>query len=215
MIKIGYAGSLAGYDPEDNTSIQGKKPLFSTYRNNYHLAATRSGYFFFKGIETLKKQYGYTHQDIQVHFWGNIHPLNIQQVKQFDIQDIVTIEGYKTKKETQTLLASFDILFLPLELNGEDHNTLFIPGKVFEYLSMHKPILLLSQESDCKEVVRQSNLGIFANPTDPQDIAMKLKEVIDDNQKLNNLTPNVDFINSNSFKVKVKEIASVFDSVVG
>lgn len=213
MIKIGYAGSLAGYS-DTSVKMEKKKPLFTTYRNNFFLSSTRSGYFFFKGLEILKKEYHFSEKEIQVHFWGNIHPLNKEQIKEFGIQDIVTIEGYKSKKETQELLASFDILFLPLELNSKDHQTLFIPGKVFEYLSMRKPILLLSEESDCKEIVQKSNLGIFANPIDPQNIADKLKKIIEDKSLLLNLQPNESYIQSCSFKQMTKQIASVFDSLV-
>ena len=215
MLKIAYAGTLAGYDPAANTTeISLIKKLFWTYRNNFFLSLTRSGYYLFKAIELLKKEYGVTSNDLSVNLWGNIDDENKKQIKQFKIDDLVTIEGYKSKNETYNQLKTADVLFLPLELNSDKHNTLFIPGKVFEYFKLEKPILILSQNSDCLSLVEKSGLGIVAPPKNPEEIAKILLHYIKQPHLLSTIRPNKEFIDSCSFDEKTKQIAAIFDKVI-
>jgi len=214
LIKIGFAGTLGGFSP--NNSNKGRNSLKEwiwEYRHNYEYSQTRSGYFLFKGIEFLKNKYNIGNNQLSVELWGNINNLNKVQVLEFKIEDIVTISGYKTKAESDKLLNDCDILFLPLELNPPSHRSLFIPGKVFEYLKLSKPILILSEQGDCLDIVKKSGLAINCNPTDSKEIASKLLRLINNNNHLESIKPNIEYIQSCKAKNRIQDLAKVFDSL--
>lgn len=216
MLKIAYGGTLSGYDPSNkvNYNYSGIKSLFKIYRNNFQLSISRSGYFLFKGVEILKKNHDVTKKDLQINLWGDIHITNKVQINELDINDLIFIDNMLPKSKSIDKLKSSDILFLPIELNAADHNTLFIPGKVFEYFMLQKPILILSQNSDCLDLVKKSGLGICANPENPNEIAELLLRFIRDKNLLKQYVPNKEFISSCSFKVKSREFAAVFDRLL-
>jgi glycosyltransferase involved in cell wall biosynthesis len=54
-----------------------------------------------------------------------------------------------------------------------------IPGKVFEYLRMNKPILAIIDEGDTKDLLRSSHNCFVANPHEIGEIEEKLLKVID------------------------------------
>lgn len=216
MLKLAYGGTLSGYDPTNKTNYNysGIKSLFKIYRNNFQFSISRSGYFLFKGVEILKKNYGVTENDLQINIWGDIHNTNKVQVNEFDINNLIFFDNTLPKSKSIDQLKSSDILFLPIELNAVAHNTLFIPGKVFEYFMLEKPILILSQNSDCLDLVKNSGLGIYANPENPNEIAELLLRFIKDKNLLEQYVPNKEFISSCSFKERSREFAAVFDRIL-
>jgi len=214
---IVYAGSLKGYSPVANKLgfFDRLKKKFSPYTPDNINETTRSGYFIFRAISYLKSNFGIGSEELQVKMWGNIEALNKLQIKEFGIDDIVRIEGFKTKEETVSLLKEADVMFLPLESAKEKQSPLFIPGKLFEYLSIGKPILALSEDSDCKQILLESGLGIIANPNYPDEIASIIMELIKNKKELNQIyIPDTDYINKFTFRNKTKELAAIFDEIL-
>ena len=93
---------------------------------------------------------------MQLRLWGNVDSRNGLQAKKLGISDMVKIEGYKQKEESLALLRSCDLLFLPLESETKAGKPLFIPGKLFEYLKIGKPVLALGGQSDCIDILKKS-----------------------------------------------------------
>ena len=213
-ITIAYAGNLKGYQPPENKSFFSFiKEWIWTYSVKNIDSSTRTGYFLFKAIKILKEENEINNSDVHIHLWGNIEKNNQQIVDQLRINEFVTISGYKSKQETIELLKSADILFLPLEQRKKEQKPLFIPGKLFEYLSFGKPILALAEDSDCSEILIQSGLGIITSPNNPEKIALTLKSIINKDIDLDHYTPNISFIKNFSFQEKTKQLANIFNNV--
>lgn len=212
---IGYSGSLSCYDPQ--------KPL---YQNNFfhdwfwtytHLAtdpSTRSGYFLFKALRFLTENYHITGDQLQVHLWGNIESGNLRQVQEMKIEDMVKIDGYHSKTDSLEKLESCDMLFLPLESETKKGKPLFIPGKLYEYLKIGKPVLSLSGKSDCLDILSESGLGINFDPHDTKRIADKLAALVSDRSSLDSYIPNNDYIGNYSFRNITRQLAEIFDDVL-
>lgn len=113
---------------------------------------------------------------LDVHLWGMIDPVNARQVEEMGISASVRIGGYQPKERSEAMLADCDVLFLPLE-TAED--PLFIPGKVFDYIRLGKPVLVLGPESDCTRILDRAGLGIRLDPEDTEDIGRKLHELLE------------------------------------
>lgn len=215
-LRIAYSGSLEGYRPGGAASRWRKLLNWVwTYRNTTVDPSTRSGYFFIQAVRILADQYQIQPSQLQIDWWGLINPINQEQVNEAGLKDYFTISGYLPKTESLAKMAQANILFLPLEKSSsQKHKTLFIPGKLFEYLQAGKPILSLCEESDCKEIIRRSNLGIFADADQPTQIANALLPFINDRGALSLIKPDTAYIKSHSFQNKTNELAQALKELL-
>ncbi|HHG86610.1 MAG TPA: glycosyltransferase [Bacteroidetes bacterium] len=177
ILRIGYAGTLMAYTPgqERRSAFSKIKDWFWTYRIASANQHTRSGYFLLKGVQAFKEKFPELASQLQIQLWGMIEPGNLEQVKAFGISDIVQISGYFNKAESNAKLAACDLLFLPLE-TGED--PIYIPSKIFDYIKLEKPVLILGHPSDCTHILQRAGLGILADPYDVAAIADLLAELV-------------------------------------
>ncbi len=217
MLEISYSGSLNVFEPKKkrNVFIGFLKDFFWTYNNDNIDASTRSGYFLIKAVSSLKEKNAITPKQLKISLWGDIHPGNIQQIKENKVEEYFSVGGYLPKEESLKKLMDSDVLFLPLEKsNCKEHRTLFIPGKLFEYLNSGKPILALCEDSDCKDILETSGLGICIAPDNIASIADSLLNLILHPDALKQYQPNKSFIDGFSFKQKAMELAEVFNQLI-
>lgn len=212
MLTIAYSGSLGSYDPKALKEKSGfLRTWFWTFNNDTVDSSTRSGYFLIQAIKVLRDKYQKSPNDIRVDWWGMIDPLNKKQVAEAQLNEYFTVNGYLPKQESLDRLAGADVLFLPLEKSKvSGQGTLFIPGKLYEYLKIGKPILALCEPSDCATILEQSGLGIFAAPDKPDEIASILLRIINKEINLQNINPDKNVIDSYSFYNKTEELANIF-----
>lgn len=217
-ITISYAGTLAAYNdiktPKSKSSFWSiLKSFCGTYKNNNIDNTTRSAHSLITAIDYLNSNGRITSAQLQIQMWGNIDSRYKQIIIKKDINPFFKIEGFKTKKETFNKLKNADILFLPLESGKDKHKPLFIPGKLFEYFQIGKPILLLAdKESDCAKIVQESNMGIICNPKDEKEIADTIFDIINKKINIANFQPNQKFINSFSFSKKTEELVKILNT---
>lgn len=215
QIVIAYSGSLDAYQPtKKNSFLYGIKKWIWTYKHDTVNASTRSAYYLIKAIELLKNKYNITPNQLMIKLWGNINPINFQQAQNAGVKEFFRIEGYKEKLQSLSDLQEADMLFLPLEMsNTLGFGTLFIPGKLFEYIHTKKPILALCEPSDCRDILEQSGLGIIVEPDQPEKIALKLLDIIQNVSLLKSYIPNNTYIETFNFKNKVEELSKVLDTL--
>ncbi len=216
-LRIGYAGSLKAHDPQATIKRGLGKwaQWFWTYRIDNIKPETRSGYFLFKGIEVFQTKYPDLATQLLIHMWGMIDPKNQQQAVEMGLADSVKIEGYKSKAETVSILATCDVLFLPLESGKDGQKPLFIPGKLYEYLKLGKPILALADESDCVDILRKSGLGLICSPYDAEGIADTLAELVKNRAALPaQYSADTAYIDENfNFKNITRKLSQIFDGL--
>lgn len=213
---IGYGGSLAAFDP----AVKVKSlPFFIswvwTWRVNNIDASTRSGYFLFKALEFGIKNNYFSSDQIQVRLWGLIDKKNEAQVRKFGLEGIVRIEGYVNRPESEERLRACDVLFLPLESGTATQPTLFIPGKLFEYLSIAKPVLCFTRGGDCADILQKSGLGIITDPKDIPGAAIVLRDLV--NKKREGkmyLKADQEYINQFNFRKLTGKLAAIFDQML-
>ena len=212
QLQIAYSGSLDAFDPNHTAGFaKCLKQWFWTFKNDTVDSSTRSAYYLIQAVQLLKSEYGVTSDQLQLKFWGHINPLNNSQVINSGLSDFFDISGYLPKSESIVSLSQADMLFLPLEKsNVQGRGTLFIPGKLFEYLNSYKPILALCEPSDCRDILIQSGLGICINPDRPIEIAQKILEFITDKSLLEKYKPNKRYISDFSFRNKTFELSEIF-----
>jgi glycosyltransferase involved in cell wall biosynthesis len=216
MIKIAYSGSLDAFVAKKDRSIWDKfKSYFWTYKHQTVDSSTRSAYFLIQAIALLRKQHPEWKADnLKIQLWGNINPVNKKQSELMSVNDVFEFEKYLPKNESLKKLNEADILFLPLEKsNTIGRRTLFIPGKLFEYLNAKKPILALAEPSDCRDILEKSGMAICVEPDRIEAIADVLWQILQNPDTLKKLQANTEYIDSFSFKNKTAELAKIFDSL--
>lgn len=183
ILRIGYAGTLMAYWPgqEKRSTLKRITEWFWTYRIPTANQYTRSGYFLLKGIQRMVEKYPDLADRLQVDLWGLVEDGNKQQVKQFGIEEQVSIGGYFKKHESNARLDACDLVFLPLE-TGQD--PLYIPSKIFDYIKLGKPVLILGKQSDCTDILERAGLGLLADPFDANAIADLLARLIREKDQL-------------------------------
>ncbi len=210
---IAYSGSLDAKHPNSNSGILTFfKNIFWTYKHDVVDPSTRTAYYLIKSIGILKRDYNIKPNEIQIELWGNINSLNKQHILEEDVEEYFSIDSYLPKDESLKRLNLADMLFLPLEksnVNGQ--GTLFIPGKLFEYLNTLKPILALCESSDCRNIIEKSGLGVCIDPDNPELIAKCLFPIIKNKNLLLGLKPNKEFIETFTFKNKTQELITVLN----
>ncbi len=215
QIVIAYSGSLDAFQPVKKGGFFNEiKKWFWTYKHDTVDASTRSAYYLIRAIEILKNNYGISSNLLSIQLWGNINPINLKQARDAGVDDFFKIEGYKEKSKSLQDLQKADMLFLPLEMsNTPEFGTLFIPGKLFEYIHAKKPILALCEASDCRDILEQSGMAIIIEPNQPDKIAVKLLEIIQNPSLLQSFVPNLPYIETFNFKNKAEELSKVFDAM--
>lgn len=213
MLKIAYSGSLDAHFPKGKPSVFSRiVGLFWTYKHNTVDSSTRSAYYLIKAIVILKEKHRVSPDDLQIELWGSIHEGNRKQAIQAGVDGYFNFGGYMPKPDSLKKLNSSDVLFLPLEKsNTPGVGTLFIPGKLFEYLNAGKPILALCEQSDCKDILEASGLGICVEPDKPDLIADVLLKLINDKELSKTYKANDSYIKQYAFRNKAEELAIVFD----
>jgi len=216
MLTIAYSGSLDAYQPNIRRNLLFRiKQWFWTYKHDTVDASTRSAYYLIKAIKVLKEKYQITPAQLQCNFWGKIHPLNAYQAQQEGVSEFFSFEGYLSKELSLKKLNEADVLFLPLEKsNTPGIGTLFIPGKLFEYLHTAKPILALCEVSDCRTILEASGLGICTSPDQVSEIADTMLKMLNNSDFLSTFQANEEYIKKFSFKNKTEELAEVFNSLI-
>ncbi len=216
-LRIGFGGTLFRHRPGIDgrrTAIDRMKDWFWAYKPDYFIPTSRCGLYLFQAIRHFKEKYPELADQLQVELWGNIDPENQRQVNAFGIQDIVTIEGYRERGASRAKLDACDALFLPLELAKEGYKPLLIPGKVFEYLQVGKPVLTIGQDSDAVDILQRSGIGIVHRPDDTEGIADSLRMLILQKQTLHQtFVPDQTYIAQFDFKNLSQQLDQIFEAL--
>lgn len=214
MIKIGYAGILQHYPKRNNHWVDGIADLFWTYRPDSIDPSFRSPLPLFKAMEKLKKEKSIGSNDIQFHLWGSIDPYYQALIEEMNLGDSISIKGFQSNTDTIKKLKEMDLLFLPLEKSSSSrHRNLFIPSKLFEYISINKPILGLCEDSEAKEILESSGLGKNIDSENENELVNYLHQLILNPNFLNQFKRNDDVIMQFSAETATQKLANIFDRI--
>lgn len=93
---------------------------------------------------------------------------NADCVRELNLGSIVRIVGNLPHKEALQLMKAADFQLLIGDVSADAGA--YIPGKLYEYMGIGKPILALNMAGEATEIIRRFGLGQVANPTDKNEI---------------------------------------------
>jgi len=132
-----------------------------------------------KGVQTLANSAKFLDSETLIIFIGGTS-IDIKKFKEKNKkQPNIKILGYQVPQKIPYYLKAADVLILPnTSLNKKSFWT--SPLKLFEYMATNKPIVA-SNLPNIREILNKNN-GIFFKPNDSQDLAQKIKYILNNPQ---------------------------------
>lgn len=115
----------------------------------------------FEAIENLSNNNLIDKNKIELNFYGDSG--NILEIgEKYNIKDIINVHGFIDHNEVLKEEKSSDILLL-ISWNNPNER-IFIPGKVFEYMALKKPVISIGYKEGClKDIIDQTNIGFHTD----------------------------------------------------
>lgn len=162
-----------GYDPEDYEKIEGKpddQRLTFAYTGIFY--QERNPRLFLRAVRELIDEGKIGQSEIRIKFAGVFdypgYHENQDAVMQYGLKEIVQVMGYLPHRESLTLLKSSHVLLLISDTAPGSEN--YIPGKLFEYIAVKRPILAFSLPGEATRIIDRFLLGRAVSPTDLEEM---------------------------------------------
>ncbi len=155
-----------GFDPEDldrAMNIVGKYRSPEKFRMTYGGAfyVGRSPVPFFEGVKLAMQQEPDLKDDLELVFAGILQSEYVRAAQKMGLENNVVTTGYLPHIEDLALLLASDVLWMTMS------DTISAPGKLYEYLGTHKPILgLVPPGSQADKLLSDYGAGITVGPKD-------------------------------------------------
>lgn len=111
--------------------------------------------------EIVKENPGFKN-DFELKLVGVISQEVSDAIREFRLDSFVKNLGYLPHKESVIEQRKSQVLLL-IESDSEE-TKMILPGKLYEYMASHRPILAIANEnSDIKNIIIQTNTGVFCD----------------------------------------------------
>jgi glycosyltransferase involved in cell wall biosynthesis len=207
---LGYSGTLNHFGGKTSSSLLN---YIWTYKRRHSDDSTRSAYYLFHAVKKLSDEGKISPGKFRMLFWGLIDPRTAVLASQLGVDSYLEIKGYLPKKQSLEMLRSCSALFLPLESSSRGE-PLFVPGKMFEYLSTGLPVFALAEkESDAGKIMKGAGNALISDPRNVDRIAGDLLKLISGEVRLPD-KPDSSFIDRFSWHNTAREMAAVFSGLL-
>lgn len=201
-----------GFDKNDcvESSIK-KDELWITYTGILREEQEHS--FFLEAVELLFTNSPDLVSKIKFNFIGSDHVRSkeiISRFKSHKFSSNFIITTFVSSKEAKLIQSRSDIL-LNFSYTGKKG---IMSGKIFEYLAIKKPILLISNNIDVMEgLVKSTNTGqICSSPSKIEDTILSWYKEWENSGSIQYL-PNKDEVNKYTYKVQAKRLYDFINTI--
>ena len=202
-----------GYDEEDFEGLTPPPNNFKgfTLLHLGSIGAERTPVNLFKAIQELHRSAKINPETFRLLLIGSVEPSVFRSIK--DHQCAAYIKHYPYLPHKEALSHSVNASALILLITQSGQNRRILPGKIFEYMRMHKPILALGPEDgEVARILNESRTGKVIDYGNRPAILDFLKNNINAPDKKTSPGPN-SFIENYSRKNLTKKLAEVFDQL--
>jgi Glycosyltransferase Family 4 len=181
QVIIGYVGSFY-YQPKARDLIftawwkrSGHRKL--NYAHTKEDWLYRSPYFFLKTIAELLAVQPQYREIVTIEFIGYVPDWLPPMIKNFGLQEIVTLHGFVSHEKAKLIQEHFDLMLATSEkVIGEEHYSL--PSKIFDYVIHSKPVLGFVTSGIQKDFIEESGIGIICDPDRSADSAQLIANLL-------------------------------------
>lgn len=213
-----------GYDKEDlvglgDASKQDERFVIAYLGTWGHI---RDPEFFLRALGSLLRKRRYLRERMRVNFIGEVKfdvdlAIRIEQlISEENLGMVVHRVPFVPRKQGLSYLYASDVLLLVIgmPIGRPDVPDWMVTSKLFEYLSIRKPILaLVPPDGEAARIIRETNAGEIIAPTDVDRIEEKIYDMYKRFES-GDLTSNPVGIEKFDRRIQTGMLAEVFDSLV-
>lgn len=200
-----------GYDVMPKVSV----PLDSKFTLVHigSMLSERNPRILWKALHDLVNNNPEFAQDFELHLVGKVGQEIFDAIDEFKLTKFLKFHGYVTHQKAMLLQRAAQVLLL-IEIDREDTKAI-IPGKIFEYMVSHRPILAIGPEGAAfKSLLKSTNTGVFFEYDQKDDLESQILTYYNE-YKIGKLQSHPIGLQAFSRKNLTKELAHIIHSLHG
>lgn len=200
-----------GFDPDDLPPVSGRPAIFEiTYAGS--LEARRDPRPFFSAIARLTERRPEILDAIHLRLMGWVVDWAIDAAQEVLGKDRVVFDGLLSHREALERASRAAVLLgitTRMEAGGAG-----LTSKLFEYVGLRRPVLMLAPEGPARQLVRDSRGGLGADPGDVDEIASALEQLFDEWKSGAERVAPADFVAGLTRRATAESVAAALDSAL-
>ena len=162
-----------GYDVEKIESITMDSKFTLSHIGS--LLSERNPNVLWKVLKDLISENESFKADFRLNFVGAVSDTVLKSITEYSLIDFTQLESYVEHREAIKKQRESQVLLL-IEIDSEDTKCI-IPGKLFEYMVSHRPIIAIGPEdSDVSKIISSTNTGKYFNYSDYDSLKLTVLE---------------------------------------
>jgi len=175
-----------GYDDESISKISLDEKFSLVHIGS--LLSNRNPKILWESIHELVNEHDDFRKNLKIQLVGSVSESVLESVQQYGLNEYLRLEGYVSHKQAIEFMNAAQVLLL-IEMDTEE-TKLILPGKLYEYLSVKRPILSFGPEgSDIEYILQKTNGGLFFTYREKEALKATLLSYFE-KFKMGNLTIN-------------------------
>jgi glycosyltransferase involved in cell wall biosynthesis len=189
-----------GFDPEEVAAPDGagllRQGRFALVHTGRLIAAGETPRTLLEGVIELARRRPGADRPLEVVFAGAMSEPQERLVTDRRYAEVARTVGVLERPRALALQAAADALVVMAEGMPGRPSTSVATGKLFEYLAVRRPVLVLGDQTEAARIVARAGAGLSAPATDPGAVADALERLVDDGS-----TPDAAAVNGYSWPV--------------
>jgi glycosyltransferase involved in cell wall biosynthesis len=160
-----------GFDAVEAASVEALQPENNRFRITHAgmLTQKRTAVPFLRGLRRFLAERSDIRSKIEVFFVGAREDKNERAVRDLELEDVVEFRDTLPHDEMLQLEKRSHILLLIKHVNPDYRG--MVPGKLYEYIGLGRPILALVPEGEAANLVERLGRGVVAGQEDEREVA--------------------------------------------
>ncbi len=212
LIKDKFVHIPNGFDSDDFPNVEFKRNEKFTLTYTGSMYGRRNPYSLLIAIENLLSQNKISVNDFRLKFIGRFGNEVLNMFNNCSFKQNIEIIGYIPHRESIAHLMASDALLLVVDESKESEE--IVPGKVYEYIGVQRPILAIAPINGAiARLIYETNSGKVAHQTEINTISDIFLEYINlwkSNSAI--ISPNLEVIQQFERKNAAKKLAELLNS---
>jgi len=153
-----------GFDSDDYPNIPPVQNERFTVTYTGSMYGKRNPKAFLEGVRVAVESGKVSLDEFKLQFVGRFGDEVLQMLRDPILAPSISVTGYIPHSESIRLLLTSDALLMVVD--DYPGNEEIVPGKVFEYIGSHKPIITLAPEGAVSGIIRETRSGIVCSSHD-------------------------------------------------
>jgi glycosyltransferase involved in cell wall biosynthesis len=197
-----------GFDPDD---LPPPGPRAESFEIAYagSLELRRDPRPFFRALARTTERRPEIGKEIRLHLMGWVVDWVIEAANEAVGPDRVTFDGLVSHREALHRASRAAVLLgitTRVEAGGAG-----LTSKLFEYVGLRRPVLMLAPEGPARQLVRDAGCGLSADPDDVEEIAGALARLFDEWRNQSERVASEQFISGLTRRATAQSVAAALD----